>query len=97
MKIASSLYTIGLKDKSCGLQYGRNAYDFNEGVMYFTAPDQIQTVGTPHKKNEINGWAIHFHSDLIRNMPLGKAIDKYNFFRTMCMKPFTSLKQSNKQ
>ena len=80
MKIASSLYTIGLKDKSCGLQYGRNAYDFNEGVMYFTAPDQIQTVGTPHKKNEINGWAIHFHSDLIRNMPLGKAIDKYNFF-----------------
>lgn len=80
MKISSSLYAIGLKDKSCGLQYGRNDYDFNEGVMYFTAPNQIQTVGKTQKKNEIKGWIINFHPDLVRNTPLGKVIDSYNFF-----------------
>lgn len=80
IKITSSLYAIGLKDKSCGLQYGRNDYDFNEGVMYFTAPNQIQTIGRTQKKNEIKGWIINFHPDLIRNTPLGKLIDNYNFF-----------------
>ncbi|NPV51637.1 MAG: AraC family transcriptional regulator [Candidatus Methanofastidiosum sp.] len=80
VKLTSSLYNIGLKDKSCGLQYGRNAYDFNEGVMYFTAPNQIQAVGKAQKKNEIKGWVINFHPDLIRNTPLGKTIDSYHFF-----------------
>lgn len=80
IKLTSSLYSVGLKDKSCGLQYGRNSYDFNEGVMYFTAPDQIQAVGKEQKKNEIKGWVLNFHPDLIRNTPLGKIIDTYNFF-----------------
>ncbi len=79
-KITSSLYTIGLKDKSCGLQYGRNAYDFEEGVLYFTAPNQIQSVSNAQKKNEIKGWILSFHPDLIRNTSLGKTIDSYNFF-----------------
>jgi AraC-like DNA-binding protein len=80
MKITSSLYAIGLKDKSCGLQYGRNSYDFNEGVLYFTAPNQIQSVGKAQKKNEIQGWVLSFHPDLIRNTALGKIIDSYHFF-----------------
>lgn len=62
------------------MQYGRNVYDFNEGVMYFTAPNQIQTVGSAQKKNEIKGWVINFHPNLIRNTSLGKTIDSYNFF-----------------
>jgi AraC-like DNA-binding protein len=80
IKLTTSFYTIGLKDKSCGLHYGRNTYDFNEGVMYFTAPNQIQTVGRAQKKNEIHGWSLSFHPDLIRNTPLGQTIDKYKFF-----------------
>jgi len=79
-KISSSLYTIGLKDKSCGLQYGRNAYDFEEGVLYFTAPNQIQSVANAQRKNEIKGWILSFHPDLIRNTSLGKTIDSYHFF-----------------
>lgn len=79
-KISSSLYVIGLKDKSCGLQYGRNSYDFDEGVLYFTAPDQIQSVNESTENNEINGWMLSFHPDLIRNTALGKTIDNYNFF-----------------
>ncbi len=74
------LYIIGLKDSSCGNQYGRNHYDFNEGVLFFYAPNQIQTVVKAYRKGEIKGWMIAFHADLIRNTQLGKTIDKYNFF-----------------
>lgn len=74
------MYVIGLKDQSCGNQYGRNPYDFDEGVLFFSAPDQVQAVVKAHKKGEVQGWMIIFHPDLIRNTPLGKIIDRYNFF-----------------
>lgn len=80
LKINYALYSIGLKDKSCGSFYGRNTYDFNEGVLFFTAPNQVQTVGEAQIKDNINGWVILFHPDLIRNTPLGKSIDQYHFF-----------------
>lgn len=80
VKYTSDLYVIGLKDKSCGLQYGRNNYDFNEGVMFFTAPDQVQSVSKQQALNEITGWMMFFHPDLIRKTSLGKSIDDYRFF-----------------
>ena len=80
VKYTSALYTIGLKDKSCGLQYGRNNYDFDEGVLIFTAPDQVQSVSKAQQLDEINGWMLFFHSDLIRNTALGRNIDQYGFF-----------------
>lgn len=80
VKYTSELYSIALKDKSCGLQYGRNTYDFNEGVLIFTAPDQVQSVSKPQQLNEIQGWMLFFHPDLIRNTPLGQRIDDHHFF-----------------
>ena len=80
IKTSSNLYSIALKDKSCGLQYGRNNYDFDEGVLIFTAPNQVTSVSKPQKLNEIHGWMIFFHPDLIRNTSLGKIIDNYQFF-----------------
>jgi AraC-like DNA-binding protein len=80
IKYTSDLYSIALKDKSCGLQYGRNSYDFNEGVLIFTAPDQVQSVMKAQALNEIQGWMLFFHPDLIRNTSLGKTIEDYRFF-----------------
>ncbi|MCW5903479.1 MAG: AraC family transcriptional regulator [Cyclobacteriaceae bacterium] len=80
VKITSGLYSIGLKDKSCGLQYGRNSYDFGEGVLFFSAPNQVQSILRAQKRGEVQGWMLFFHPDLIRNMPLGKVIDTYRFF-----------------
>lgn len=80
VKSTSSLYSIALKDKSCGLQYGRNTYDFDEGVLIFTAPNQVNSVAKPQKLNEIQGWMMFFHPDLIRNTELGKHISDYRFF-----------------
>ncbi|MFK7773868.1 MAG: helix-turn-helix domain-containing protein [Saprospiraceae bacterium] len=80
LKIASNLYSIALKDASCGLDYGRNAYDFNEGVLFFSAPNQIFTVTKVQKINQVKGWMLYFHPDLIRNSNLGDQIDDYTFF-----------------
>ncbi|MDJ1506082.1 helix-turn-helix transcriptional regulator [Xanthocytophaga agilis] len=80
VKYTSELYSIALKDKSCGLQYGRNSYDFHEGVLIFTAPNQVQSVMKAQELNEIQGWMLFFHSDLIRNTSLGQAIENYRFF-----------------
>ncbi|MDJ1480881.1 helix-turn-helix transcriptional regulator [Cytophagaceae bacterium YF14B1] len=80
VKYTSELYSIALKDKSCGLQYGRNSYDFHEGVLIFTAPNQVQSVMKSQALNEIQGWMLFFHPDLIRNTSLGQAIEDYRFF-----------------
>lgn len=78
-KYTSSLYTITLKDASCGLEYGRNSYDFQEGVMSFIAPNQVYSITTkPNQK--INGWMLNIHPELLRNTPLGEKMDHYNFF-----------------
>lgn len=80
IKYTSELYVVGLKDKSCGLQYGRNTYDFDEGVMFFTAPNQVQSVSKSQAIDEVQGWMLFFHPDLIRNASLGYKIDEYGFF-----------------
>lgn len=80
LKISSDLYSIALKDASCGLDYGRNPYDFNEGVLSFSAPNQVFTVTKIQKLKEVKGWMLYFHPDLIRNTKLAAKIDSYSFF-----------------
>lgn len=80
IKMSSDLYCIALKDASCGLDYGRNHYDFEEGVLIFTAPGQVMSTTKKQELGEINGWMLYFHPDLIRNSSLGKSIDSYSFF-----------------
>lgn len=79
-RYTSDLYCIALKDTNCGMDYGRNHYDFDEGVLIFTAPQQIITLRKPQTKGQIKGWMLYFHPDLIRNTTLGARIDNYNFF-----------------
>ncbi|MFY0673056.1 MAG: helix-turn-helix transcriptional regulator [Bacteroidia bacterium] len=80
MQFSSDLYCIALKDSNCGIDYGRNAYDFDDGVLIFTAPKQIVTVKKPQSLNQVKGWMLYFHPDLIRKKTLGEKIDSYNFF-----------------
>ncbi len=79
-RVTSDMYHIGLKDKSCGLDYGRNHYDFNEGTLVFMAPDQVFTFTKSQELGEVQGWLLYFHPDLIRGMPLADKIDDFNFF-----------------
>jgi AraC-like DNA-binding protein len=77
-KMTTSFYTISLKDGNCAMQYGRNAYDFEEGVLAFTAPDQV--ISADGEADVSYGWMLIFHPDLIRKSNLGKHIQDYNFF-----------------
>ena len=80
MKIIYDVFMISLKDKSCGVEYGRNTLDFDEGVMSFSAPGQVYRATKAYQKGDIHGWMLYFHPDLIRNTHLGEHIDDYSFF-----------------
>lgn len=80
VKYTTEFYTIALKDSSCGMQYGRHHYDFNEGVMIFTEPGQVAAATKEQYRNEIQGWMLFIHPDLFRNTHLGTTIQDYGFF-----------------
>lgn len=80
VKIVSDLYYIGLKSADCGLQYGRNHYDFEDGVLAFTSPNQVYYAKSEKEFDTESGWMLFFHPDLIRTTPLGENIENYSFF-----------------
>jgi AraC-like DNA-binding protein len=79
-RIAMHLYSIWLKDSSCSMRYGRNQFDFNDGVLVFTAPDQVISGEDNSDGSTDSGWVLIFHPDLIRRSPLGTDIAGYTFF-----------------
>ncbi|GLB52464.1 AraC family transcriptional regulator [Neptunitalea chrysea] len=82
LKYLPSLYKISLKD-NCPysiVNYGRNSYDFQEGTMIFTAPNQVMEYKKAETTKTDKGWILAFHPDLIRKSPLGQNIEDYSFF-----------------
>jgi len=77
-KMTSDFYTVILKDGDCGMDYGRNKYDFEEGVLRFLGPNQV--VSSTKQAENTYGFMLFFHPDLIRNFPLGKEIERYTYF-----------------
>lgn len=74
-------YKISYKLSTNGkMGYGQGYYDFNEGGMMFTAPNQLIFIDDNDKETEYCGYTLFFHPDFIRNYPLGKNIKKYGFF-----------------
>lgn len=86
VKIVNNLYQISLKSSiQLGkLQYGKSSYDYEEGTLVFTSPGQVteyepkQEIETSNQ--EIEGWTLLFHPDLIRKSDLGDKIRRYGFF-----------------
>ncbi len=77
---ALNFYNITIKRSFQGqLKYGKTYYDFDEGTMSFTAPNQIISIEDVKDRNK-DGWSLLFHPDLIRQYPLGKVIKNYGFF-----------------
>ncbi|HOY11631.1 MAG TPA: hypothetical protein PLY70_00770 [Saprospiraceae bacterium] len=82
IKYVLGLYQISLKD-NCPytiINYGRNSYDFQEGTMVFTAPEQILSFKKAETVEEDNGWSLVFHPNLIRKAELGNKISRFTFF-----------------
>lgn len=74
-----NFYKISYKKTLKGIiGYGQGYYDFDEGGMVFTAPNQlISIIGDD---TEYKGYSLLMHPDFIRNYPLGKNIKSYGFF-----------------
>ncbi|WP_375583477.1 helix-turn-helix domain-containing protein [Cyclobacterium xiamenense] len=82
LKYLLGLYKISLKD-NCPysiVNYGRNSYDFQEGTMIFTAPNQVMEYKKAETAETDKGWILAFHPDLIRKATLGQRIEDYSFF-----------------
>ncbi len=80
VKVVTNMYCIALKDEHCGLRYGRNSYDFENGTLLFTAPHQAFSATKSLTKNEEEGWMLFFHPDFLKKSFLAKKISQYNFF-----------------
>lgn len=71
-------YKISYKFSENGkMGYGQGYYDFNEGGMMFTAPNQVLFTDSDA---EYQGYTLFIHPDFLRNYPLAKNIRKYGFF-----------------
>ncbi|MEH0153302.1 helix-turn-helix transcriptional regulator [Limibacter armeniacum] len=79
-KASADLYYVGLKSSECGMMYGRHHYDFEEGILVFTAPNQVVAATSEMDINTSEGWMLFFHPDLIRPFPLGENIEHFTFF-----------------
>ena len=82
LKYSIGLYQISLKD-NCPFtiaNYGRNSYDYQEGTMIFTAPNQVVEYKKSENYKEDKGWTLLFHPDLIRKSELCEKISKFSFF-----------------
>lgn len=81
IRFISELYYIGCKSGVAGsMGYGRSTYDFQEGVMLFTKPEQVLSYDGHDAETDKSGWALLFHPDLIRKTEFGQKIDNYSFF-----------------
>jgi AraC family transcriptional regulator, transcriptional activator of pobA len=79
MAAVFDFYSISLKRGVNKLLYGQQQYDYDEGVLYFLAPNQVLTVegdGNPERA----GWILFLHPDFLVNSPLYKTIRQYEFF-----------------
>lgn len=74
-----NFYKISFKKTLKGVfGYGQGYYDFDEGGMIFTAPNQLISIIEDDKEYE--GFSLLVHPDFIRNYPLCKNIKSYGFF-----------------
>lgn len=76
-------YCITIKrDLGLKLIYGQQSVDFDEGVMFFTAPNQVIRIEKePKNIDDHSGWILLIHPDFIWNTSLAKTIKRYEFFQ----------------
>ncbi len=67
----------GFKNK---LYYGQQTYDFDEGMLYFVAPHQILRGAGASPEDDLSGWVMVIHPDLLWGTSLANKIKKYEYF-----------------
>lgn len=74
-------YSISIKRGVGKMHYGQQQYDFDEGVMYFLAPNQVLRVEpVPETNVPRTGWILLIHLDFLWKIPLARTIKHYEYF-----------------
>ena len=82
IKLTCGFYSLMFKNHCANrFRYGKEYYDFEEGTLICIAPNQIITIESDDSSTEdIVGWGLFFHPDLIRSTTLNDKIKSYSFF-----------------
>jgi len=74
-----NMYCISCKRITTGaFGYGRTTYDFSEGSLLFSAPNQV-LAPDPHL-NVVEGWGLYIHPDFLNVNAKGRQLTHYSFF-----------------
>jgi len=82
ISVVFDFYVISLKRTFEGkikYTYGQQAYDFDEGIMFFIAPKQLFSFDADQDYKN-SGWMLLVHPDFLWGTPLAKTIRQYEFF-----------------
>ena len=82
IRISCDFYSIMFKNYCANkIRYGRQTYDFQEGSLVCIAPRQVLTMDSEiERKDNMIGWGLFFHPDLVRGASLGGKMKDYTFF-----------------
>jgi len=75
----TGFYKVTFITKLAGkFKYGQGYYDFDEGSILFTAPNQVVGNTSDYAGNE--GYSLIIHPDFLQGYPLAQKIRQYGFF-----------------
>lgn len=82
MKISADYYSLMFKNyPSNKMKYGRKVIDFQDGSLICMAPNQVLEIDNDLEASEnLMGWGLFFHPDLIRTTSLNDKMKDYSFF-----------------
>jgi AraC family transcriptional activator of pobA len=74
-------YSISLKRiVGVNYKYGQQDYDFDNGAMFFMAPNQVMGFTLGENAVAPSGWMLLIHPDFLWNTALVNMMEKYEFF-----------------
>lgn len=82
IRVSCDFYSVMFKNYCVNkMRYGRQSYDFQEGSLICIAPKQVLTMDSEiEKREDMMGWGLFFHPDLVRGTSLGAKMKDYTFF-----------------
>lgn len=82
MKMTLGFYSVMFKNFCLNkMKYGQQPFDFQQGSLVCIAPRQVIVLDEPlSTKDEVSGWGVFFHPDLLRGSTLSRSIKDYSFF-----------------
>ncbi|VFB03680.1 Arabinose operon regulatory protein [Chryseobacterium taihuense] len=79
--VTTDFYVVALKKDCAGgkCKYGKEYYDFDEGIMYFIAPHQVLQFEDV-LLNAVKGFVLVVHPDFLHSYALASEIKNYGYF-----------------